>query len=650
MRFAATVFLMILVSTGHAFAGECPIDSLTAFKRSVNQTGKEFYVTFPPVLDLPTDTIATHTLVMYGLEYQEVTVYSAKTGYTETRALKPYEIVRWELPYDAAQVYRHNSNANLAGDTVFDDAAVYVQAEQAIALMVETRIGNKFGRYTATARETAGKEFVVVSLPEKNIGESNSALRLPATVYVVGLEDNTIVTVFNRTNVGEEAFTIDKGDVLHFSTDSLGTDVSGTWIQSTLPVTVTSSMYEVFESQIITNCDVGFVGAQAISEVTQTYVTKPVANLLDSTLYKFALHSENYSHNFDDPSANIVGDMTIISSNYSYSDTRLIEATSMIRSGGIVVTKTDSGDWNSLEISIFESWLANNANSHHFLRTDIYSEFDSDSTTLEIMVRPNTDFGSIGVFDTSIDKVDTISMSDWLQRRSVHLLAQTSAFDIYHATVPTSGILGFLSEVALHVRPIARPLASCPTPIAIHNGVFYSDSKLEYEVESDDRNLHVQFFERYSDVCRALVYPINAQVDSMLINIDGHKSHSYWLSRIDQTEPFGFNFCMVGGANFNISDIYLINPEVSVVESSHADSQATYIAPNPVVSESKLFLGHLDSPSVDIRFVHLTGIIHSSQHADADTVVDIPKDLPPGMWFARIVDGDKQVTVPFIVK
>ncbi len=119
----------------------------------VSHIGKEFYLTFPPSIQLPGDPSPEFKLVMYGAEEQTVTVHSGLTGRKEVRTIPAFELVEWILTPNEAQVYTHALDVDIRPDSVYNNASVHIVAEKKITVMAVTTIGNRQAKYTAIPRE-----------------------------------------------------------------------------------------------------------------------------------------------------------------------------------------------------------------------------------------------------------------------------------------------------------------------------------------------------------------------------------------------------------------------------------------------------------------------------------------------------------------
>ncbi len=663
MRLATTVLLLIVVGVGHAFAGECPIDSPTAFKRSVNQTGKEFYVTFPPVLDLPTDTIATHTLVMYGLEYQEVTVYSAKTGYTETRALKPYEIVRWEIPYDAAQVYRHYSNADLAGDTVFDDAAVYVQAEQAIALMVETRIGSKIGRYTATARETAGREHMVLTLPEKLLDSDAEELRLPSRSFVLGLEYDTDVEVVYHIQDGPVAstgrssgdtvkYTLHRGDILQLSTDTLSENISGTTILSSKPTFCFNSTYEVFEHNEDQYCDVAFSGDSRLIH-GQSMITTLLSNTDSDSTILFWLGSSGVPNSNAIPADSTpIGYSTLYSTSYLHRDSLLISSPSLVRNAMVRYDKwKDNSDrWNLGAGEVNTSKLFPFA-GRQLIFTGLSADV-GDSSILHIMSPSLFPIDSLYVVTFDNGVADSLAFSSWLAERSYTAYEHITAH-LYAVHVPRDTYINLVSRYpfAATMWNSDRDARAYPQALQLEQARYQLPLDLTIDSTWHDGPLELCFTSNNSLARRVELLPSNATIDSSMFVLDRKRTFCFYLTPTTDSLPIEVQYRVLLVDNEELCNTLFFEQRTTAILEEHNDAPIrAHVCPSPALDMSKLIVETTISGTLIVELFDNRGRLHSTRKVNArgEATLDVPSELNAGSWYYRISCNGRLCVVPFV--
>ncbi|MBI5325439.1 MAG: choice-of-anchor D domain-containing protein [Ignavibacteriae bacterium] len=230
--------------------------NLTDFKNKasellgMNNAGTDFWLTFNPA---PETSSGKNDLKLYITSefVTTVTVLIQGKGYLRQQKTRPYEIIEFTLTPALGQCYRIADSIPPEPDQLFVEYGVHVYADQPIICYAVTQYKDKGEGYLAIPEQSLGENYIVSSWADDS---DNNTQFHPGYLSIVSPFDNNRVrvtlggTAGTRTKGGmlpgeTKSYTLYKGDVLIMASEGYGSDLSGTSIRASRPVSVVSSNY-----------------------------------------------------------------------------------------------------------------------------------------------------------------------------------------------------------------------------------------------------------------------------------------------------------------------------------------------------------------------------------------------------------------------
>ncbi|MBI5323949.1 MAG: IgGFc-binding protein [Ignavibacteriae bacterium] len=269
MKFKFTALIAILLLTCFVVTSSSAKDlNLKEFKKNLpellgsNNVGTDFWVTFNPCWE---SSGAKNDLKLYVSSgvVTTVTVEIPGKGYLRQQKTVANDIIEFTLTPALGQCYRKTDMQAPEPDNVYPGFGVHVYAPQPIIVYGVTRYQYTSDSYLALPSSSLGKDYVVASWCD--ISDFGMQY-LPCYTAVVSPYDNNRVrftmggTAGSRTAGGLEpgetkSYTLWKGDVLLISSYGQRSDLSGSRIKATKPVSVLSSNFCAYVPENTGYCD-----------------------------------------------------------------------------------------------------------------------------------------------------------------------------------------------------------------------------------------------------------------------------------------------------------------------------------------------------------------------------------------------------------
>ena len=254
-KLTGTAFMVVLIVLSF-LSIEGKDLNLTDFKEqasellSLNNAGTEFWLTFNPA---PETAGGKNELKLYITSSfaTTVTVDILGKGYLRQQNTIPNKMIEFTLTPYLGQCYRKTDTVPPETEGAYPGFGVHVYAEQPFICYAVTQYQNKGEGYLAMPVTALGKDYIVSSWAD----DSDNLTRYhPSYTSIVSPYDNNRVrvtlggTAGTRTKGGmlpgeTKTFTLYKGDILLIATEGKYSDLSGTRIRASKPVSVISSNY-----------------------------------------------------------------------------------------------------------------------------------------------------------------------------------------------------------------------------------------------------------------------------------------------------------------------------------------------------------------------------------------------------------------------
>ncbi len=227
-----------------------------------SNAGQDFWLTFNPCWETNTEKSYLKIYVSSRVA-TVVTVEIPGKGVVKQQTTIPNDIIEFDLTPDEGQCYRKTDMQKPMTDTVFNGYGIHVYADYPIICYGVTRYQYTSDGYLAIPVSSLGKEYTVASWADIS---TYSSQFLPSYTAIVTPYDGTDVNftlggnMTARTSGGMlpgemKNYKMNKGDVLLISGAGSMTDLSGSLINSTKPVSVISSNFCAFVPENIGYCD-----------------------------------------------------------------------------------------------------------------------------------------------------------------------------------------------------------------------------------------------------------------------------------------------------------------------------------------------------------------------------------------------------------
>jgi len=248
MKKILQVFCILLVTSTYLSSKDINVNDLPKILNMSN-AGKEFYFTFIPGwgTDEPNDLKIYVSSNVKTLVHVEV----EGKGYNYEKTTIPNDIVEFRLSPGTGQAYHKYGRQKPNMDTVYKKAAVHVYSDDPIICYAVTRFAYASDGFLCLPVNVLGKDYIVASYQD---GSDNTTQWFPSYTGVTAVYDKTKVTFtmggseYSKTVAGLVAgetstWNLDRGDVLLIGSSGKGSDLTGSTISATKPVSVVSGNF-----------------------------------------------------------------------------------------------------------------------------------------------------------------------------------------------------------------------------------------------------------------------------------------------------------------------------------------------------------------------------------------------------------------------
>lgn len=226
----------------------------------VGNAGTEYYFSVPPGI-FPGGSGGDEIIIYISSNVRTKVLLEIKgKGYEKTKYTEPNEVIEFHLPSIIAQPYRKLSDDRPEKDSVYEDYAIHIVAENPILCYSASRFLYKGEALLILPVESLGNEYIISSFADHS---NNTDKWYPSYVTITAPNDNTEVTfklggtATTETAGGQKSgetqkYNLNSGDVLCIGTIGTGSELSGSKITSSEPVAVVSGN---FCANVPSNCE-----------------------------------------------------------------------------------------------------------------------------------------------------------------------------------------------------------------------------------------------------------------------------------------------------------------------------------------------------------------------------------------------------------
>lgn len=303
IKHALGILVLILVLAAQSFAkleSDSEIKNKLPKLLGANSIGNDFWFTFHPCWETEGQNNYLKIYVSAGLATQ-VTVEVPGKGFVTTQTTIPNDVIVFNLDPATGQCYQKDDRKPPMPDQIFHGYGVHVYASDPIVVYAVTRFHYTSDGFLALPVSSLGKEYIVASYGDV---ADNVQQYLPSYTSIVAAYDNTHVkftlggTNSTRTaggmNPGESVDSVlNKGDVWLIASSGHASDLSGSKIESDLPVAVVSGNFCAYIPLEAAACD--FISEMELPTYTwsKSYHVSHICTRIKSDLIKIFAKEPN---------------------------------------------------------------------------------------------------------------------------------------------------------------------------------------------------------------------------------------------------------------------------------------------------------------------------------------------------------------------
>lgn len=247
MKTFYTIVSIILISSLNLFSKDIKIKDLPL---SISNTGQEFYFSFIPAWDGLNNEPDIKLFISSNIKTL-VTVEVKSHSFKQTKFTIPNQIIEFSLPADIAQPYRKQEFEPPEPDNVWKQAGIHVYADAPIVCYGMSKNLYSSDGFLAIPVNMLGKNYIISSSQDP---ANNTTTWFPGYTAVTAAYDQTKVTftmggtAWSKTAGGlmpsaTSAWNLNAGDVLLIASSGQYSDISGSTVSATKPVSVVSGSY-----------------------------------------------------------------------------------------------------------------------------------------------------------------------------------------------------------------------------------------------------------------------------------------------------------------------------------------------------------------------------------------------------------------------
>lgn len=259
----ATAFVVLLL-----LVLVCPLQVIA--EEMPDGKGTDFWLAFPPNYQAQ-----ALNLFIAATESASGTVSIEGVAFSEDFTVEPGLVTTVSLPLSAA----------VAGEDSIEDKGIHVVADKEVSIYGLNRVQATTDAYMGLPTNVLGTEYIVLNYLT-TIGGFGS------TFSVVATQDNTEVTITPTETVGVRTIgvpyviTLQQGEVYQLESAAQNSDLSGTIIESTLPVAVYGSVQCVNIPSGYGACDYIVEQLPPTETWGTNFVTMPLATRLSGDTFR----------------------------------------------------------------------------------------------------------------------------------------------------------------------------------------------------------------------------------------------------------------------------------------------------------------------------------------------------------------------------
>ncbi len=224
-------------------------NQLSSAQQLTNSIGTEFYVTFHPGWEAQTNN--EYVIVVTSEKNNLVSVEHLGKNYFESKEIKAYKSIEFIIPSNIVQNYQKADTSAPYPDAIYRSFALYIKAVEPVSVYCMSKFAKISDGYLALPVSSLSNKYVVTST--KDISNNNSQW-LPGYTSIIAPFDKTDVTFSLAGNDSSQTaggirfgisktVTLNKGDIWLIASKGQDEDLSGSLIESNLPVAVISGNY-----------------------------------------------------------------------------------------------------------------------------------------------------------------------------------------------------------------------------------------------------------------------------------------------------------------------------------------------------------------------------------------------------------------------
>ncbi len=216
-----------------------------------NNAGKEFWFSVPPCFE--SDVSYPNLIKIYVTSNVKtlVTVEVPGKGYFKASYTLPNDVIDFSITSAQGQPFSKNPTDENVAETVFQNAGIYVYADDPIIVYCVVRYRVTTEGFMVIPVSSLGREYIVAGHPVDAMFRAINEYKMPCVTTVTAPFDDTKIrftlggTAFTKTKGGMKPgevkeWSLMKGDVFAISADTDEGDLSGSKVVSTKPVAVTT--------------------------------------------------------------------------------------------------------------------------------------------------------------------------------------------------------------------------------------------------------------------------------------------------------------------------------------------------------------------------------------------------------------------------
>jgi len=242
------IIITLLFAFFNSYAKD-KFNQLSSAQQLTNSIGTEFYVTFHPGWEAQANN--EYVIVVTSEKNNLVSVEHLGKNYFESKEIKAYKSIEFIIPSNIVQNYQKADTSAPYPDAIYRSFALYIKAVEPVSVYCMSKFAKISDGYLALPVSSLSNKYVVTST--KDISNNNSQW-LPGYTSIIAPFDKTDVTFSLAGNDSSQTaggirfgisktVTLNKGDIWLIASKGQDEDLSGSLIESNLPVAVISGNY-----------------------------------------------------------------------------------------------------------------------------------------------------------------------------------------------------------------------------------------------------------------------------------------------------------------------------------------------------------------------------------------------------------------------